>query len=61
MTREELYIKLENAQDLLSQVYHFAQDNGLVELEGLMSAADTMIVEAFDEIECGETAEAFGE
>jgi hypothetical protein len=57
MTREELYIKLEQAQELLSDVYQFAQDNGLGELSRAMSMADTMIVDAYEEIECGRTGE----
>lgn len=54
MTREELYIKLETAQELLSDVYQFAQDNGLGDLSRLMSMADTMIIEAYEDIECGD-------
>ena len=54
MTREELYIKLEQAQELLSDVYQFAQDNGLGELSRYMSMADTMIIDAYEEIECGD-------
>ena len=61
MTREELYIKLETAQELLCEVYQFACDNGLVDLEGSMSMADTMIIEAYNEIECGQTAEVWKE
>jgi hypothetical protein len=53
MTRDELYIALERAQGLLSEVYAFAGNNGLHELESLMSVADTCIVDAFEEIECG--------
>ena len=54
MTREELYIKLETAQELLCDVYQFAQDNGLTDLSRLMSMADTMIIDAYAEIECGD-------
>jgi len=61
MTREELYIKLENAQELLNDVYHFATDNGLDEFSRLMSMADLMIIDSFEEIECGRTAEVFKE
>ena len=57
MTREELQSKLEQAQELLSHVYGFACNANLPELEGLMSMADTMIIEAYNEIECGETGE----
>lgn len=51
MTSEELYIKLDTAQQLLSEVYRFASDNGLTELERNMSMADTMIIEAYNEID----------
>ena len=57
MTRDELYIALEQAQRLLAEVYAFAGNNGLQELEHLMSVADTCIVDAFEEIECGDTSE----
>ena len=57
MTREELYIKLETAQELLCDVYQFAQDNGLGDFARLMSMADTMIIDSYEEIECGATAE----
>ena len=57
MTRDELYNKLETAQELLSDVYQFAQDNGLGDLAREMSMADTCIIEAYNEVECGETAE----
>ena len=61
MTRAELYQKLETAQDLLNDVYHFADSNGLIDLERLTSTADTMIAECYEEIECGETAKMFKE
>lgn len=61
MTRDELYSKLEQAQQLLSDVYHFACENELSALESQMSCADTCITEAFDEIECGETSSLFVE
>lgn len=54
MTREELYIKLETAQQLLDDVWRFAQDNGFGDLSRAMSMADTMIIEAYNEIECGD-------
>jgi hypothetical protein len=57
MTRTELYIALENAQQLLSDVYHFAESNGLTELARNMSMADTMIIDSYEEIECGQTRE----
>jgi hypothetical protein len=61
MTREELYQKLEQAQELLCEVYEFANDNGLVDMRRLASMADTMIVDCYEEIECGETAKHFGD
>lgn len=61
MTRDELYNKLETAQELLDDVWRFAQDNGLIELSRQMSMADTMIVDAYEEIECGETGAQFAE
>ena len=61
MTREELYIKLETAQELLSDVYHFTQDHGLDEFSRLMSMADLMIIDSYEEIECGRTADIFKE
>lgn len=50
MTKMELYNNLEAAQTLLSEVYHFAGENGMVELEKLMSMADTMINDAYEEL-----------
>lgn len=52
MTREELYIKLETAQELLSDVYHFASDNGLDKFSRLMSMADLMIIDSYEEKLC---------
>lgn len=56
MNRDGMYQCLEQAQALLNHVYGFACNANLPELERLMSMADTMIVEAYEEIECGETA-----
>ena len=42
------------AQDILSEVYHYACDNKIDELERLMSCADDCIIDsldAFDQIE----------
>ena len=47
---DEIKAKLEQAQSLLSEVYAYACDNGLDELENKMSMADTMIVEGLDTI-----------
>jgi hypothetical protein len=50
MTGMDIFEKLNKAQDLLSDIYHFAQESGDTELERLMSAADTCIVEAIDHV-----------
>jgi hypothetical protein len=55
MTRAELYLKLEKAQELLCEVYQFAVDSNLQILESCMSMADTMIAESYEEIERGTT------
>jgi hypothetical protein len=63
MTNAELKQKLEQAQALLADVYHWADmplSNGLqisplktnAEIASLMSAADTCIWEALDELDC---------
>ena len=57
MKRTELYASLESAQDLLNEIFSFACSENLTELSKLMSVADTMICEAFEEIECGQTKE----
>jgi predicted house-cleaning noncanonical NTP pyrophosphatase (MazG superfamily) len=61
MKRTELYASLESAQDLLNEIFSFACSENLPELARLMSVADTMICESFEEIECGETAKHFGD
>ena len=48
MDKDQLYSKLEQAQSLLSEVYHFAQNGGFQELEHLMSVADTCIIDALE-------------
>jgi len=40
--------KLKQAQDLLSDVYHFACDNGIEFVERNMSCADDCIIESFN-------------
>jgi hypothetical protein len=50
MTGMDIFEKLNKAQDLLSDVYNYAEENGDTTLERLMSAADTMIVEAIDHV-----------
>jgi len=59
MTLNELKEKLMQAQNLLSDVYYYASENHLSALESQMSCADSCIIEAFDEIEYGETAGLF--
>jgi hypothetical protein len=54
MTQSELIKKLEQAQDLLSDVYHWADAKGAGELKvsahvaSLMSCADDCIIETID-------------
>jgi hypothetical protein len=48
MSNVELIDKLQQAQHLLSDVYHYACENGLVTVESGMSAADSCIGEALD-------------
>jgi hypothetical protein len=43
--------KLEQAQNLLSDVYHEACDAGLTEVESQMSCADSCICEALSELD----------
>ena len=46
----EIFDKLNKAQDLLSDIYHFACETGNKELESLMSVADSCIIEAIDKV-----------
>ena len=46
--RDGMIEKLEEAQALLSDVYHEAIEAGLTDIEGLMSAADSCVNEALD-------------
>jgi len=48
LTNNELLDKLKQAQDLLSDVYHFACEIDNAELMGQMSCADSCIIDAFD-------------
>jgi predicted XRE-type DNA-binding protein len=50
MSKEEMLEKLELAQSLLSDVYHGSCDCSDTNLESLMSAADSCILEAIDHI-----------
>ena len=40
--------KLEQAQSLLSDVYHYACENGLQDIERQMSVADGCIIDALE-------------
>lgn len=51
MTNSELISKLEQAQDLLADVYHYACENGIPELESSMSVADSCIIDSLDNLE----------
>lgn len=51
MTKEESVAKLQQAQSLLSDVYHDACQEGDIGLESLMSVADSCIIEAIDYLE----------
>ena len=48
MTQSEIQVKLKMAQDILSDVYHYACDNQVDEIERLMSCADDCIIESFN-------------
>jgi hypothetical protein len=43
--------KLEQAQSLLSDIYHYACENGLEEVESLMSCADGCIIDALESLD----------
>ena len=49
--RESMIAKLEEAQALLSDVYHEACEAGLTEIESQMSCADSCICEALSELD----------
>ena len=54
MTNQKMVEKLKTAQALLSDVYHYACDEGLEDIESQMSCADSCIIDvldAFDQIE----------
>jgi hypothetical protein len=50
MTKEEMLEKLQTAQGLLSSVYHAACDSNDTNVESLMSAADSCVLEAMEYI-----------
>lgn len=48
MTQDQMLDKLKVAQSLLAEVYDFACERGIGDLERLMSYADTCIVDALE-------------
>jgi hypothetical protein len=48
MTQSEIQVKLKMAQDILSDVYHYAIDNGMDEVESQMSCADSCIIDSLN-------------
>ena len=48
MTKSEIQVKLKMAQDILSDVYHYACENDLSEVESQMSCADSCIIDSLD-------------
>ena len=51
MTKSEIQVKLKMAQDLLSDVYHYACENDFGGLENQMSCADSCISDSLDMLE----------
>jgi len=48
MTKSEIQVKLKMAQDILSDVYHYACENDIKMVEDSMSCADSCISESLD-------------
>jgi len=48
MSNIEIIDKLRQAQHLLSDVYHYACDNGIEFVESQMSCADSCVIESLD-------------
>ena len=48
MTQSEIQVKLKMAQDILSDVYHYACYNNIQFIESNMSCADSCIIESLD-------------
>ena len=48
MTKSEIQVKLKMAQDILSDVYHYACENKITSVESSMSCADSCIIESLD-------------
>ena len=51
MTKSEIEVKLKMAQELLSDVYHYACENEFGGLENQMSVADSCIIDSLDMLE----------
>ena len=51
MTRDQILSDLDQAQRLLSNVYHYAQDINDGNIEQLMSVADSCIIDAIDALD----------
>jgi hypothetical protein len=51
MTKDKILSDLDQAQRLLSNVYHYAQDINDGNIERLMSVADSCIIDAIDAID----------
>ena len=51
MTKDDIITKLERAQDLLAEVYHYAITNEIIDLESLMSTADGCICDGLDTLD----------
>ena len=49
--KQDFLLKLAKAQELLSEVYHYAADNQLFDIERSLSCADTCINEAVEAVE----------
>jgi hypothetical protein len=51
MTRDQILSDLDQAQRLLSNVYHYAQDINDGTIERLMSVADSCIIDTIDALD----------
>lgn len=51
MIRDQILSDLDQAQRLLENVYHYAQDINDGNIERLMSAADSCIIEAIEALD----------
>jgi hypothetical protein len=50
MTNQEMVEKLKTAQALLSDVYQYACDEGLQDIESQMSCADSCIIDSLNSL-----------